>query len=295
VKTGRAIVIGGSMLDAKGLLETIRPAAAEAGLLQLAHWRALHADATAGGASWAEEKVSKELVTFVDRESEALIAKALKDALPAASFYGEEGEKTRSALTWVVDPLDGTTNYVCGLDWFCVSIALFEGEGEASRPVLGLVHRPAADEWLWATRGGGAWESARGQAARRLPPAKETRLRHSLVCTGTPYRSPDTVSAFYEAAAEVTAAALDLRRMGSAALELCQVAAGRIQAFWEADLQPYDVGAALLLLEETGCPVSTFAGSRYDPFVSRGMVTGSPGAAQELREIVARRYAGILD
>jgi myo-inositol-1(or 4)-monophosphatase len=283
------------MVDARGLLPGVRAAMAEAGRFQLAQWRKHGADRPGGGASWAELKAAKDLVTFVDRESEALLSTALKGALPGSSFYGEEGERSRGELTWVVDPIDGTTNYVCGLDWFCVSVALFERSGGEDRAALGVVHRPATGEWLWALRGGGAWEEAPGRDARRMEAVPETSLCKSLVCTGTPYRSPDTAVAFYAAAADVTVAALDLRRMGSAALELCQVAAGRIQAFWEADLKPYDVGAALLLLEETGCPVSTIGGARYDPFASRSLVTGAPGASEELRAIVARRYAGLAD
>ena len=285
------------MLDLRLLLDAIRPSVAEAGRFQLSEWRKRPA-------GWAEEKSAKDLVSFVDVQSEALLSAALKAALPGSSFYGEEGEKSRGELTWVVDPVDGTTNYVCGLDWFCISVALFErrddsGKGGAGaridRPILGLVHRPTAGEWLWAICGGGAWEEGASGEARRLEPVRTMRLRDALVCTGTPYRSPDTAGAFYAAAAEVTAAALDIRRLGSAALDLCQVAAGRIQAFWEVDLKPYDLGAALLFLEETGCPVSTIGGGRYDPFSSSSLVTGAPGAAEELRAILAPRYVGLRD
>jgi myo-inositol-1(or 4)-monophosphatase len=277
------------MLDVKSLLESIKPEVAEVGRFQLSEWRKRPA-------GWAERKSAKDLVSFVDLQSEALLSSALKAALPGSSFYGEEGEKSRGELTWVVDPVDGTTNYVCGLDLFCISVALFDRDAEGrSAPLLGLVHRPATGEWLWAIRGGGAWEAGAGGDGRRLERARPMRLGDALVCTGTPYRSPDTAGAFYAAAAEVTAAALDLRRLGSAALDLCWVAAGRIQAFWEADLKPYDVGAALLLLEETGCPVSTIGGGRYDPFSSSSIVTGSPGAAEELRAILAPHYAGLRD
>jgi myo-inositol-1(or 4)-monophosphatase len=275
--------------EARRLLEAIRPALAEVGRFQLSEWRRRPA-------GWAEEKAAKDLVSFVDRESEARLSAALKSALPGSSFYGEEGERSRGELTWVVDPVDGTTNYVSGLDWFCISVALFEEEaGGAARPVAALVYRPAAGEWYWALRGGGAWEEGPGRGARRLPPVPPMRLRDALVCTGTPYRSPDTAGAFYAAAAAVTSAALDLRRLGSAALDLCSVAAGRLQAFWEVDLKPYDVGAALLLLEETGCPVSTIGGGRYDPFASSSIATGAPGAAEELRAVVAPFYAALRD
>jgi Archaeal fructose-1,6-bisphosphatase and related enzymes of inositol monophosphatase family len=273
------------MYNYGSLLLPIKAAMLETGLFQLAEWRKR-------SAGWAQEKAAKDLVSFVDIESEKRLSAALKALLPDASFYGEEGEKSRGELTWVVDPVDGTTNYVSGLDYFCISVALFSGLGAGSKPEIGVVHRPTTGEWYWAIRGCGAWEESRGEV-RRLPGAEGIELRRSLVCTGTPYRSPDTVEAFYATAREVTAAALDLRRLGSAALDLCMVAAGRLQAFWEVDLKPYDVGAALLLLEETRCAISTIGGSRYDPFASRSLVSGSPGAADELRAIAARHYAGI--
>jgi myo-inositol-1(or 4)-monophosphatase len=272
-------------VETLALLEAIRPSVEEVGRFQLSEWRRRPA-------GWAEEKAAKDLVSFVDLESERRLSSALKSALPGSSFYGEEGEKSRGGLTWVVDPVDGTTNYVSGLDWFCVSVALFELDSAGrDRPILGLVHRPAAGEAYWALRGGGAWEEGSSGGPRRLAEPAPIPLRKSLVCTGTPYRSPDTAEAFYAAARAVTGAALDLRRLGSAALDLCSVAAGRLQAFWEVDLKPYDVGAALLLLEETGCPVTTIGGGPYDPFESSSIVTGAPGAALELRELIAPFYA----
>lgn len=281
------------MTEPSSLLGKVRAIVAEVGAFQLSEWRQRPARPSEGEASWIEEKAAKDLVSFVDIESELRLSRALKSLVPGSAFYGEEGEKSRGELTWVVDPVDGTTNYVSGLDWFCVSVALFEMDPEGlSRPILGLVHRPSADEWYWATRGGGAWEG-RGRDARRLGAVAATSLSRSLVCTGTPYRSPDTAAAFYGAAAAVTEAALDIRRLGSAALDLCQVSAGRLQAFWEVDLKPYDVAAALLLLEETGCPISAIDGSPYDPFGSASIVTGAPGAAEELRALIAPFYAAI--
>jgi myo-inositol-1(or 4)-monophosphatase len=288
------------MIDTQGILARLMNLAADVGAFQLSEWRRRPA-------GWADEKAAKDLVTFVDVESERRLASALTALLPGSAFYGEEGEKNRAELTWVVDPIDGTTNYVSGLDFFAISVALFEGE----RPILGLVYRPPTGEWFWALRGQGAFEAQLGaprlgaaraglrqegtplELARRLEPAARTSLRRSLVGTGTPYRSPDSSPAFFGAAADVSAAALDLRRMGSAALDLCYVAAGRLQAFWEIDLKPYDVAAGLLLLEETGCPFTTCSGAVYDPFVSASLVAGVPGAMEELRSLVAPRYRGL--
>jgi len=277
------------------LLQPLRSILSEVGAFQLAEWRT-RPYALAQDKSWAREKAAKDLVTFVDLESERRLASALAALLPGSAFYGEEGEQSLGDFTWVVDPLDGTTNYVAGLDWFCISVALFERTGSgAQRPVLGLVHRSATKEWHWAVRGEGAWTEGPGSSpARRLEAARPRALRDSLVCTGTPYRSPDTAAAFYGAAAAVSAAALDIRRLGSAALDLCSVAEGRFQAFWEVDLKPYDLGAALLLLEESGCPYSAISGRPFDPFSSRGFVTGAPGAAEELRSLIAPFYAAAL-
>jgi myo-inositol-1(or 4)-monophosphatase len=278
------------MTNTDKLLNALRDIVGDVGRFQLSEWRRRPA-------GWAEEKAAKDLVSFVDVESERRLSAALKALLPGSAFYGEEGEQERGDLTWVVDPLDGTTNYVSGLDWFSVSVALFEldrekpGSAGIAEPILGLVHRPAAGEWYWALRCGGAWEESPSLGPRRMDKVAPLPLRNSLVCTGTPYRSTDTVGAFYGAAAAVTAAALDLRRLGSAALDLCSVAAGRLQAFWEVDLRAYDVGAALLLLEETGCPIATLGGAAYDPFASRSLVAGAPGAAEELRSLVAPFYA----
>ena len=278
------------------LLPALRSILAEVGAFQLAEWRTRSSASTPDG-SWAKEKAAKDLVTFVDLESERRLASALAALLPGSAFYGEEGEKSLGELTWVVDPLDGTTNYVAGLDWFCISVALFERTGSGGqRPILGLVHRSATAEWHWAVRGEGAWIEGPGSSPeRRLEAARPRTLRESLVCTGTPYRSPDTAAAFYGAAAAVSAAALDIRRLGSAALDLCAVAEGRFQAFWEVDLKPYDLGAALLLLEETRCPFSTIGGRRFDAFSSRSIVTGAPGAAEELRSLIAPYYAEVLE
>ncbi len=272
------------------ILSGLCKAMEEVGEFQKGHWRAQ-------GPGWGNEKSSKELVSFVDVESERRLAEVLLDLVPGSGFYGEETRKERKDLTWVVDPIDGTTNYLSGLDWFCVSVALYEGE----KPLLSAILRPVAGEWFWAARGAGAYHRL-GERPRdfpgpasplALPRAQACPLQAALVDTGTPYRSPDTREAFYKAMDEVLTASRDIRRLGSAALDLALVAGGWIQAFWEVDLQPYDVGAALLLLEETGCEVSTIDGKPYSPFSSRSLVTGLPGAMAELRAIVARHYAGL--
>lgn len=261
------------------LLAAMRDAAAAAAKIQLAEFRVRPA-------GWGTAKAARDFVSFVDVESENAIRAVLDAALPGAAFYGEETERTLgTGATWIVDPLDGTTNYLSGFDHWSVSIALWRDGG----PELGWVLKPATGEHFSAARGQGARRDGRLlERAAPLDPAG------ALVCTGTPYRSPDTLDAFFAATRGVLSRCRDLRRTGSAALDLCYVAAGFFQAFWEVDLQPYDVAAGLLMLSETGHAVSSIAGKPYDPFRSRSLVAGRSGAFDAVREAAAAAY-GPLD
>ncbi len=229
---------------------------------------------------WGDEKAEREFVSEVDIESEHRLKEGLLRILPAA-FFGEETERSRAEFTWVVDPLDGTSNYLSGLDIWAVSVALLRGD----EVVLGAVHKPPTKETFTAERGGGAFHDG-----KRIGRKKEFRLEDALVSTGFPYRSPDTTASFFRSVEELLLRCRDIRRPGSAALDLAYVAAGYMQGFWEIDLQPYDVAAGLLLLEETGCRYSTIKGEPYDPFSCRSLVIGLPGLMEELRAILARHY-----
>ncbi len=260
------------------LLGETERAARLAASLQLAEFRKR-------GPGWGDAKAARDFVSFVDLESERAIRRVLDAALPAAAFFGEETDKTVGPdLTWVVDPLDGTTNYLSGYDHWSVSIALWE----KGRPVLALVLKPSSGELFTATLGGGAWRNG-----VRLMRAEGLDPRSALVATGTPYRSPETTDAFFAATRRVLASCRDVRRAGSAALDLCYVAAGFFQGFWEVDLQPYDVAAGLLLLSETGHEYRTFAGKAYDPFRCRTLVTGRPLVLDALQAAVREEYAVI--
>ncbi len=257
------------------LLEAMTAAAREAGSFQLSEFRRREP-------GWGDTKAAHDFVSFVDVESERRIKTTLGQALPEAAFYGEETEQRRGATyTWIVDPLDGTTNYLSGLDHFSVSIALWQ----SSSPLLAVVYKPSSGELFTATAGEGAWRNGKplGRAAAMDCGA-------ALIATGTPYRSPDTAQAFYHALDQVLKTCRDVRRCGSAAMDLAYVAAGFFQGFWEVDLQPYDVAAGLLLLQETGHPYSTFNGSPYDPFKHRSLVTGRPGIYETLQRQVAAAY-----
>ncbi len=273
------------MKKAKDLLSALIPRVEAVGRYQLGHFRTR-------GPGGGSEKSAGNLVSEIDVESENRLKEDLLGLLPAAGFHGEETARTRGEYTWVVDPLDGTTNYLSGVDVWAVSVALMR-ENEI---LLGLVHKPYTGENFFALRGEGAHhQGPGGSPPRRLAEARPFPLRDALVGTGFPYRSPDTADAFFAAAREILYLGRGIRRIGAAALDLTYVAAGYLQGFWEVDLQAYDVAAALLFLRETGCAATDFSGNPYDPFHSRGLVTGPPGAAEELLRIVRRHYAGIRD
>jgi myo-inositol-1(or 4)-monophosphatase len=256
------------------LLKAIEAAARAAGEFQAAEFRR-----RPGG--WGDVKEGHEFVSFVDLESEKVIRGILEKALPEAAFYGEETEQSLGETAWIVDPLDGTTNYLAGYDYWSVSIALWEQGG----PVLGTVFKPSGGELFTAVRGGGARRNG-----LPLPAAAPLSPEGALIATGTPYRSPDTVDAFFASVRRALKTFRDLRRTGSAALDLSYLAAGYLQGFWEVDLQPYDVAAGLLLLGETGHLCRTFSGVPYDPFRHRSLVTARPGVMEALEETVRAGY-----
>lgn len=257
------------------LLDTMKEAALHASELQKAEFR-LRAP------GWGDTKEAHDFVSFVDVESERRIRTILERDFGEAAFFGEETEQNRGpGYTWIVDPLDGTTNYLSGYDHWSISIALWDQSG----PVLGLVYKPSNDESFHAERDKGAWHNG-----KKLMHAEGMDPSAALIATGTPYRSPDTQTSFFTALKTVLGTCRDVRRSGSAALDLCYTAAGFFQGFWEVDLQPYDVAAGLLLLQETGQRCTTFSGTTYDPFKHRSLVCGRPGVYEKLAAAVNTAY-----
>lgn len=255
----------------KGVLDLQK----EVGEFQLGYFRNLATD-------HIREKQAKDLVTEADVKSEQLLKKGLLDIFPDAAFFGEEsGRSGDSKFLWVVDPIDGTTNFVSGLDQFCISVALLEDD----KPVLGSIFRPPTQESFTAIDGAGAFHNQR-PLAKRGP----TTVDSSLIATGFPYRSLDLRRSFYKCADRVLDETRGIRRMGSAALDLAFVASGFFEGFWETDLQPYDVAAGLVLLNETGCSYSDFSGKAYDPFTQRSLVCGAPGVFEFLQGVTASAY-----
>ena len=210
-----------------------------------------------------EEKLGNEknLVTEIDKKSEQIIVDILRRNYPSHQILGEEGggQGEQSAeYKWVIDPLDGTTNYTHAFPVFCVSIGL-EVKGEV---VLGVLYDPNFDDLFWAEKGKGAYLNG-----KRLSVSKVSALKKSMLVTGFPYNineNPDHAIEHFVNFLKVSQA---VRRMGSAAIDLAYVAAGRYEGLWEVNLQPWDMAAGVLLVTEAGGKVTGFSGkaaSIYD-------------------------------
>lgn len=202
------------------------------------------------------KSASIDLVTEVDHACEALIIEGIHASRPDDAILAEEGggEDTQGAeWRWIIDPLDGTMNYAHGYPRFCVSI----GIERAGEPTLGIVYDPLLDECFSATGGEGATLNG-----RPIRVSDETEIGRSLLATGFAYdvhrSADDNVDHF----AHFVKRARGLRRDGSAALDLCYVAAGRFDGFWELKLHPWDVAAGNLIVEEAGGRTSDFQGAR---------------------------------
>ena len=211
-----------------------------------------------------EYKGDVDIVTVADRTVEKLIRTRLSEAFPDHGVYGEEGtrERMEGEFRWYVDPLDGTTNFAHGFPQFCVSMGLEHRAagmkaGEDGTLVAGVIYDPLRDELFTAERGQGAQLNGKPVRVSRTP-----ELAEALLATGFPSRkrhaSPNVH--FYQ---EFTLRSHGVRRAGSAALDLAYVACGRMDAFWEFNLNPWDTAAGILLVEEAGGHVTDFAGGRF--------------------------------
>jgi len=215
----------------------------------------------AEGVEIAASKSSPEdVVTLADRETEALIRGLLADARPNDGFYGEESTATAgtSGLTWVVDPIDGTVNYLYGIPFYAVSIAVVEGDPDPASwmTLAGAVRNPAIDELFSARAGGGAHLNGRAlQVAGGVP------LSLALFGTGFSY---DSVRRTRQANVlhGLIHRVRDVRRMGAASLDLCSVAAGRLDLYYERGLNPWDHAAGALVAAEAGARVGAFGDDR---------------------------------
>ena len=213
-------------------------------------------------------KQSNDYVTDCDRGSEKLIRELLLTAFPEDGFLGEEdGEQEGRAGRWIVDPIDGTTNFICDLPLYTISIA-YEYQG---RIVVGCVYCPRLDEMYTAVRGGGAYLN--GQP---IHVSDETVLRDAIVAMAFAHRNDEKGARMMRVLPRMRRNFSDMRRLGSAALDLCFTACGRFEAYVELDLHIYDMAAGVLLVEEAGGKVTGWPGDTQSPLVTGNVIACCP-------------------
>ncbi len=222
------------------MLDFLETLVREAGEILLRHHGALER---------IEKKGARDLVTVADRESEAHVIARLRAAFPEHRILAEETASTEAIAgrQWIIDPLDGTTNFVYGIPHFAVSIGYYED----GLPVAAAVFNPLLSECYLAAAGKGATKNGRPLQVRR-----EARLEEAVLCTGFSYRLEEKADSNLGHWSDFATRTRGLRRLGSAALDLCYVAEGRYDGFWELHLSPWDVAAGALVAREAGAVVS---------------------------------------
>lgn len=228
-----------------------------------------------------------DVVTVMDRAAESLLHARLREERPADGILGEEGADVAgtSGLTWVLDPIDGTVNYLYEIPAYAVSVAVVVGDPRvdgAWRPVAGAVADPSARLVHHARRGGGAWTSGEDGtgAPRRLTVSAEHRLGRCLLATGFGY-APEVRARQAEVLLRVLPQVRDIRRIGSAALDLVRVAQGSVDAYAESGVNAWDIAAGWLLVEEAGGALTGRNGHPGKPLT----VAAGPGLLQQVREL----------
>ena len=259
--------------DLAGILEAVGNAALEAGGIL----RSLY-----GKPHTITHKGTIDLVTEADVASEKAVLAILEKTRPDAAVLAEEShagyQEECTGPAWIIDPLDGTTNFAHNFPWFAVSIA-FVDEGKSQ---VGVIYSPMQDELFCACRGCGAWLNG-----RPITVSGSKTLQQSLVATGFPYAIHENSTNVMAVLGEVLPRVQGVRRAGAAALDLANVACGRFEGFWEILLKPWDTAAGILLVEEAGGRVSDFSNNAYTPFVPE-ILASNGHVHDELAAILGR-------
>ena len=231
------------------------------------------------------EKQQLDFVSEVDKLAEAEIIKELRRAYPDHSILAEESGATgKGPLQWVIDPLDGTHNYLRGIPHFSVSIALLE----RGVPIHAVVFDPLRDELYTASKGDGAYLND-----RRMRVSKRENLGGAMIATGFPFRQREHLTAQMDITRALLGQAEDIRRSGSAALDLAYVAAGRYDGYFEIGLKPWDLAAGVLLVHEAGGRYCDFAGRDGIP-ASGNIVAGNLNVAKAMVDAIGQQATPAL-
>ncbi len=231
-----------------------------------------------------EVKGKANFVSYVDKQAEELIIEELRKLLPGSGFIAEEGTATsdNEKYKWIIDPLDGTTNFIHGLSPLAVSIALMEDD----ELVIGVVYEISQDECFYAWKGSKAYMNG-----DEIKVTTASATSDSLIATGFPYSAMDKLECYIESMRHFMIHSHGLRRLGSAATDLAYLAAGRFEAFYEHGLKPWDVAAGAIILRQAGGKVSDFNGS--NDFLFNGEIIAANDAFfDEFYGIVHKYFVG---
>jgi myo-inositol-1(or 4)-monophosphatase len=227
-------------------------------------------------------KGKADFVSYVDKQAEVQIVDSLRKLLPGSGFIAEEGtaKSTDEKYKWIIDPLDGTTNFIHGLPPFAVSIALMDDQ----ELVIGVVYEITQDECFYAWKGSKAYLNG-----NEIKVSTAATTNNALIATGFPYSAFDKLESYVASMRHFMVNSHGLRRLGSAATDLAYVAAGRFEAFYEHGLKPWDVAAGTIILRQAGGKVSDFNGG--DKFLFNGEMVASNGAYfDEFYDIVHKYF-----
>jgi len=228
-----------------------------------------------------DEKARNDFVTFVDHHSEKLIVETLHTHFPEHKILAEEGSQktSQNEYRWIIDPLDGTKNYIQDIPIFCVSIAL-EYKGEI---ILGVVYDPVHDELFSAETGKGAFCNEKKIRVSKRP------IGESLIATGFPFKYKNYLPQYLQCFEEIFLHCSGMRRCGSAAIDLCYTAMGKFEGFWELGLSPWDMAAGSLMIQEAGGIVTDFWG-KNDYLTNGFIIAGSKNVHKQLERIVKNHF-----
>lgn len=251
----------------RGACESIR----KAGALMKRTWGKVQA-------SQISSKARNDFVTVIDKKSQEILVAGLSRKFRHTGFIAEEnGMNRQKEWTWIIDPLDGTMNFMYGLPAFCVSVGL---RHQATGLSVGIVYDPIHEEWFTAVRGGGSFLNR-----RRIRVSTDARLANALLATGFPYRIRSRFEPYHRSFRSFFFKCRGIRRLGSAALDLCYTACGRFDGYWEMGLHIWDSAAGSLIVREAGGVVTDFEGG--DGYLESGdTLAGNPALHRAMLRIV---------
>jgi myo-inositol-1(or 4)-monophosphatase len=246
--------------------------------------RFIRQEAASCDRSTVQHKGLHDMVSYVDQEAERRLVAGLRQLLPQAGFITEEGtevaQETRGEFTWIIDPLDGTTNFIHGLPAYSISVALLHHE----ELMVGVVHEVARDESYRAVRDGGAFLNN-----QPIRVSEVTTLGGALIATGFPYNKFDKLEDYLQILSQFMQRTHGVRRVGSAAVDLAWVAAGRFETYFEFNINSYDVAAGILLVREAGGRVTQFL-KDGDPIFGREIVASNGLVHAEVQAVIGTAW-----